>query len=140
MACDDCPEYIVAAETTGVAILVYSGGPPTAIFESVKFALARDDPKVIRKWSKPTVHKDGSIEYTQNEAEPPEIEGYSRDPNNPRRLKPCWPPCAWRILRVWRADNGSVKITCGCVNPTSGHKPHEDVTLENCKTCARRTI
>ena len=138
MACDGCPEFIETSKISGLVYLVYSGGPPSSIFASVKYALADDDPNIIRKWSKPQIHKDGVIEYDKNENEPPKIEGYKTDPLNPQRLKPCWLHCLWRTLRVWRADNGSVAISAGCLNPASGFKSHETLTQNNCETCSTR--
>lgn len=137
--CEGCPEYAAPDNPLGTSIIIYTGGPPHALFANVIRALADDQKETVTKWSKPTVHPDGTIEYQQNEAEPPEIEGYQRDASNPRLLRPIWPHCAWRSLRVWRTDDGSVKIAAGCLTPASEIPAYETLTLAQCKKCQHLT-
>jgi len=140
--CEGCPEYLSARDgTRGAAIIVYTGGPPAyAAFANVIRALPPDVDGVVTKWSRPTVHPKGEIEYQQNEAEPPGIEGYERDASNSRLLRPIWPPCVWRMLHVWREDTGAVSISAGCLTPASGVQVHESLRLNQCATCTARSI
>lgn len=137
--CEGCPEYMTPGDgSRGVAVIVYTGGPAWAPFANVVRALSPDRSGVVTKWSRPTVHKHGEIEYQQNEAEPPEIEGYERDASNPRLLRPIWPRCGWRVLRVWREDTGAVSISAGCLLPASGVPAYEALKLAQCQNCSKR--
>ena len=139
MPCDDCPEHILPRDDSrGMATIVYTGGPSYATFASVILALTPDRDGVVTKWSRPTIHPTGEIEYQQNEAEPPEIEGYKRDASNHRLLRPIWPHCVWRMLRVWREDTGAVTISAGCLTPASGVPAHESLRLNQCQECPHR--
>ena len=135
MPCDGCPEHAAPDNPQGTALIVYTGGPPHALFATVAVALSNDDPAVVTKWSKPKIHLKGEIEYQQNEAEPPEIEGYQRDASNPRLLRPVWPHCNWRCLHVWRADDGQVRLTASCLTPSSNIPPYEVLSLAQCQKC-----
>lgn len=140
MACKDCPDFIPPQNNSRrVAVIVYTGGPPYALFANVIRTLSADLDGVITKWSRPTVHPDGGIEYKQNEAKPPEIEGYQRDAVNFWLLRPIWPHCVWRMLRVWREDTGAVIISAGCNLPNSGAPPDESLRLTHCQNCPHRT-
>lgn len=137
--CKDCPDYMPPRDgSRGVAVIIYTGGPAYAPFANVIRALAPDRQGIITKWSRPTIHPKGEIEYQQNEAEPPEIEGYQRDASNPRLLRPIWPHCVWRTLRVWREDTGAVAISAGCLTPVSGVPAHESLKLTRCQNCTIR--
>lgn len=139
MPCDGCPEYISPRDgSRAIAIVAYTGGPTYAPFASVIQALSPDREGVVTKWSLPAVHPKGEIEYKQEEAEPPEIEGYKRDPSNPRLLCPKWPHCVWRMLRVWREDTGAISISAGCLTPASNVLAHESLKLAQCKECGAR--
>lgn len=139
MPCEGCPEQVPLNNPKGVAVIVYTGGPLYAPFTCVAQALADDNPEFITKWSKPSIHKRGAIEYQQNETEPPEIEGYQRDASNPQLLCPIWPHCVWRSLCVWRADDGSVKIAGRCLIRASETNGQTDLTLAQCEKCPQRT-
>jgi hypothetical protein len=136
--CEDCPG-VNLANPHSVATIVYTGGPPQAIFALVERGIGPDNPTIITKWSRPTVHNNGTVEYKQDEAEPPEIEGYKRDASNPKLLRPVWPHCIWRCLRTWRGDAGDVKIIAICLTPFSGFKVHEILTVTHCTNCVQRT-
>jgi len=133
--CHNCPEHSAPDNPQGTTLIVYTGGPSYALFANVIRALTEDNSEIVTKWSKPKIHPKGEIEYQQDEAEPPEIDGYQRDTSNPRLLRPIWPHCNWRYIRVWRADDGSVKITAGCLTPASNIPPYEALTLTQCKAC-----
>jgi len=135
MPCDGCPEHAAPDNPQGTALIVYTGGPSYAPFARVATAMAEDDPAVVTKWSKPKVHPQGEIEYQQNEAKPPGIEGYQRDASNPQLLRPIWPHCNWRCLHVWRADDGQVRLTAGCLTPASNIPPYETLSLAQCQKC-----
>lgn len=133
MPCDGCPEY--ASNPQGTATIVHAGGPAYRIFANVIHVLSEDDKKIITKWGKPKIHPKGEIEYQQNEAEPPEIEGYQRDASNSRLLRPIWPHCNWRCLHVWRIDDGQVKIVAGCLTPASNLPSSKTLSLAFCQNC-----
>jgi len=139
MPCEGCPEHAAPDDPQGTSFIVYTGGPPHAIFASVAVAIPDDQPGIVTKWSKPTIHPDGTIEYQQNEAEPPKIEGYERDASNPQLLRPIWSNCNWRALRVWRTDTGAIKIVACCLTPSSGLKAHEALTLAHCNNCQHQS-
>lgn len=139
MPCDGCPEHVPPKDGSREGgTIVYTGGPRYAPFACVALALAPDKEGVVTKWSRPTVHQTGEIEYQQNEAEPPRIEGYKPDASNPRLLRPVWPHCVWRVLRVWREDTGAVSISAGCLTPASNVPIHESLKLSQCEGCSAR--
>lgn len=135
MPCEECPEQAPSDDPKGTALIIYTGGPSYAPFANVARALSEDNDGIVTKWSKPEVHPKGEIEYQQNEAEPPEIEGYQRDASNPRLLRPIWPHCNWRCLHVWRIDDGQVRITASCLTPSSNIPPYETLSLTQCRKC-----
>lgn len=138
MPCEGCPPESTAIHPIGVTSIIYTGGPPQAVFALVDRGIAADDPTMITKWSRPTVHPDGSLEYKHDETEPPDIEGYKRDDSNSRLLHPVWPHCVWRMLHVWCEDTGNVKIVALCLTPISGFKAYEHLALQQCTDCKCR--
>jgi len=139
MPCQGCPDFTPSRDDSRpIAVIVYTGGPEYALFANVIRVLAPDKEGVVTKWSCPSVYPAGELQYKQNEAEPPSIEGYQRDTSNPWLLRPIWPPCAWRMLRVWREDTGAVSISAGCLCPASNTQPYESLALSQCQNCAQR--
>jgi len=140
MPCEGCPDHVPPKDGSREGgTIVYTGGPKYAPFACVALALSPDKEGIVTKWSRPTVHRMGEIEYQQSEAEPPEIEGYERDTSNPRLLRPVWPHCVWRSLRVWRQDTGAVSISAGCLNVLAGIKPQDTLSLKQCNDCPHRS-
>lgn len=137
MSCNGCPEH-APSDSPGEGLIVYTGGPTYAPFACVELAIPPDQEGVITKWSRPTIHDDGAIEYKRSEAEPPEIVGYQKDANNPWLLRPIWSHCVWRAYRVWRTDDGHIKLVAMCITPDSGIAPYVTLTPEKCRYCKAR--
>lgn len=139
--CQDCPDHVPPRDgTRPVSVIVYTGGPAYAPFANVDRGIMPDQEGIVTKWSRPHIHPRGEIEYQQNEAEPPRIEGYEPDASNSRLLCPIWPHCVWRILRVWREDTGAISISAGCLTPASGVQAYESLKLSTCQNCAVRAV
>lgn len=58
--------------------------------------------------------QDGNLLYPKRGAQPALIPGYRRDPGNPFRLMPEWPPCRLRISQVIVLPCGKKKLTQSC--------------------------
>jgi len=88
------------------------------------------------------VEKDGSILYTKesDDWEPPrDIDGYTRDPENPWRFKPIiWPDCIGRHTKYFQRKNcGCLGSTITCQNEKSEHY-EKKVTVDICEQCTSR--
>jgi len=87
------------------------------------------------------IEEDGVIVYEKEEGdwEPPrDINGYERDPDDPWRFIPLWPPCAMRHqIGVRYASCGCIGIVMRCSHPE--HPKHMDrVGHEDCQACPFR--
>ena len=72
---------------------------------------------------------------------PPVPEGYAAT-IDPHVLKPVWPSCARRLLKVqMQMDTGLLEIDGVCCNPASGKTGRHLLTLADCQQCSvRRAI
>jgi hypothetical protein len=134
MGCQDCPDSSVTVYLAGSVYVLYTGGPPAAIYHALNQAVAPDDPQVARCFSRPTVHPDGSIEYPPGDREPPCPVGWQRA--EPWRFTSLWPSCIYRMFRCSRQDDGSLTIVTLC--GTLGHKSTEALTQQSCDQCLVR--
>jgi hypothetical protein len=137
--CDDCPNK-TKTRLTKVAIVVYTGGPPHAQYVALAQAIPPRDEKVLLQYGWPTTRPDGCLEYRGGQV-PPVSEGYEATAD-PHVLKPVWPFCTHRVLQVqMNNDSGLLHIDGLCMNPGSGKKGHEKLTVAHCQECrVRRPI
>ena len=98
MPCENCPETSPATGRAQTALVIYTGGPPHAQYVAVGAAIPRQDTNVRLQYGWPTVRQDGCLEYRGGQ-KPPVPEGYAAT-IDPHVLKPVWPSCARRLLKV----------------------------------------
>ena len=86
--------------------------------------------------------RNGSLEFPY---EHPEIDGYTRDPSNPRLQHPTWPPCACRAYKITlkaalkaALKNSLTTITGVCHHLTAELKG-QTVLSAQCRECPSRT-
>ena len=83
---------------------IYVGGSPEEHFATLAMTIPQD-------YTRATVHRDGSLEYTESDWEPPSpIDGYERDAENQWLFHPKWKSCRWRQYGV------AVKLKCQCLD------------------------
>ena len=138
--CDDCP-HKTKPQHSKVVLVVYTGGPPHAQYVALAQAIPPRDETVLLQYGWPTTRADGCLEYRGGQV-PPVPEGYEADRDEPYVLKPIWPSCSHRMLRVqMNNDNGLLKVEGICMDPRSGRKGHETLTVAHCQQCpVRRPI
>jgi len=123
---------------------------PTHDTETKARPVARPDLQAIQDTLSPfkagrdrkfRIEEDGMIVYEKEEGEwetPKDINGYRRDPNNPWRFIPLWPPC------VMRHQIGIRYANCGCINVIMrcNHPEHpkyvDRIGHEDCQACPLR--
>jgi len=131
MSCEGCPEL----HSDGIHYIVYTGGPAHAPFAAMR-ALPKPDKDVIRRFTYPTIHADGRIEYPEGPV-PPVPEGYQA--LTQWVLKPTWVFCSFRLYCVRLHEEGYLEITGKCANSASGVRSDICVTNTFCQTCSKRT-
>ena len=94
--CRDCPNK-VNNKIDNVVLVVYTGGPPHAQYVALAQAIPPRDETVLLQYGWPTARADGCLEYRGGQV-PPVPEGWEMD--EPSVLKPIWPSCSHRMLRV----------------------------------------
>jgi hypothetical protein len=77
--------------------------------------------------------RNGSLEFTY---EHPEIDGYTRDPNNPRLQHPTWPPCTCRSYKV--ALKNKVTMIAGICHHLTAKLAGKTVLSAQCQECPSR--
>lgn len=90
-------------------------------------------PQMVSK--APTLHPDGCIEFKMEPV--PEVEGYTRDADNPMVLVPKAVPCVFRMTGIMLQRNGVYKPHHVCRESKCEHRSKE-VTLEICAGCPFR--
>lgn len=94
-----------------------------------------------RTYGRPTIHKDGSIEYPPGVGSPPkDINGFYRDKSNPRLFHSLWGECILRMQGT-RMDQstGEIDVRMVCNNPQAAHF-QKFVSAEQCSNCPVRRI
>jgi hypothetical protein len=134
--CAKCPDMTILDNPRGIGCVVYTGGPPDAPFQAVGRAIPADD-GLSRKYARPQVTKEGLIQYDPMGPEPPIPEGYAPS-TDPWTLRPIWPSCVFRSLRVSLHEDGHLQIEGQCLNPASGKRGYETVTAGFCEGCETR--
>jgi hypothetical protein len=121
-------------------LVIYTGGPPHAQYVALGAAIPPQDANVRLQYGWPTVRPDGCLEYRGGQT-PPVPEGYAAT-IDPHVLKPVWPSCARRMLKVqMQMDTGLLKVEGVCCNPASGKTGLNPLTLADCRECpVRRAI
>ena len=132
MPCDDCPgeELAMPKPARGARnYIIYTGEDYAAFYRLAASAI----PEGELRHGRPVVLHDGSLEYP---TEPDDIHGYERDTENPRRLRPAWPECPWRMLSV-EIFSGLFDIRGICMHGKTGcaGKP---ITMDRCQQCPVR--
>ncbi len=137
--CHNCPNKV--SQLTKVVLVVYTGGPPHAQYVALAQAIPPRDETVLLQYGWPMARADGCLEYRGGQV-PPVPEGYEADKDDPYVLKPVWPSCSHRMLRVqMNNDSGLLRVEGVCMDPRSGKKGHETLTVAHCQQCSvRRSI
>ena len=130
MPCGNCPE---AQPPRATVYVVYSGGPEHAHYVALAHVIPKRDERVILQYGWPTARPDGHLEYAGGQV-PPVPEGYEAT-ENPYVLKPVWPSALPRALKTVRLDAGLLLVDGVCVNPASGKRGRDLLTLAHCRQC-----
>ena len=93
-------------------LIVYTGEDYATFYRLAASAI----PEGELRHGRPVALSDGSLEYP---TEPDDIHGYECDAENPRRLRPAWPECPWRMLSV-EAYSGLLDIRGICMHGKTG--------------------
>ena len=135
MPCEDCPEIGALQSAPETFCIAYGGGPETTVYALVGQAIPARDERVILQYGWPSVGNDGTITYVDGQ-EPPLPEGYERTTTG---MRPCWPSCVWRLLRVrFQNHNGSLQIDGLCNHVGSGQQLGRPITVLACQGCPVR--
>ncbi len=140
MPCENCPETSPSPRRAQTALVIYTGGPSHAQYVALGAAIPPQDVSVRLQYGWPTVRQEGCLEYRGGQ-KPPVPEGYAAT-IDPHVLKPVWPSCARRMLKVqMQMDTGLLQIDGVCCNPASGKTGRNLLTLADCQQCpVRRAI
>jgi hypothetical protein len=139
MPCENCPETSPSPRRAQIALVIYTGGPSHAQFVALGAAIPPLDTNVRLQYGWPTVRPDGCLEYRGGQ-KPPVPEGYAAT-IDPHVLKPVWPSCARRMLKVqMQMDTGLLQIDGVCCNPASGKTGRDLLTLAHCQQCLVRRV
>ena len=132
MPCDDCPgeELSMPRPARGARNYIVYTGEGYAAFHRLAGSMI---PEGELRHGRPVVLNDGSLEYP---AEPDDIHGYVRDAENPRRLRPAWPECPWRMLSV-EVFSGLLDIRGICMHGKTGCGG-QSITMDRCQQCPER--
>lgn len=96
------------------------------------------DDGVERKFGRPKVLADGSIEYRASVEHPPEINGYARDASNPCLFRPLWPACQLRMQGTKMDRNtGAIDVSMVCTCSEAA-KAMLYVSVPDCEGCPFR--
>ena len=128
MSCSDCPDTQPRPSApAGCNYIAYSGGPMNSLYRLLDQAIPAD---VELIHGRPIVHADGSLEFA---GDPPTLSGYRREGSC---LRPVWPPCAMRMLRVQVVD-GLLTVSGVCGRPQAEYLSLE-IGLDQCQSCPAR--
>jgi hypothetical protein len=142
-----CCDKVVSPEIAKVTIndilnrlpqAVYGANTPHNPLKSLGATLPVDD-GVVRKFGRPQVLDDGSIQYPPGDEHPPEINGYARDENNPFLFHPLWPECLLRMQGT-RLDrkSGAINVSMVCNSPEAKDHFMKYVKHTDCEGCPFR--
>jgi hypothetical protein len=138
MPCENCPEVGRRPAAAEVVYVVYTGGPQHLQYAALAHAIPGRNEQVVLQYGWPTVRPDGSIEYAGGQA-PPVPKGFEATAD-PHVLKPAWPSCTRRMLKVeMHQDNGLLEIDGMCCWPPSGKSGRHTLTLADCRQCPVRS-
>lgn len=85
----------------------------------------------------PLVYTDGTIHYASRA---PEIEGYTRDPEDETKLKPAvQAPCGFRVSGIMLQKDGTFTMNHVC-NHSACPLRWKRVTLNDCAECEHREV
>jgi hypothetical protein len=79
------------------------------------------------EYGRPTVLDNGDIEFRGGQKDPPELNGYYRDPQNPRLFHQLWGECAMRLSGSHtQPETGALTIKMICNHPETDTFPKAD--------------
>ena len=132
--CENCPDKGKPAK---IVYVVYSGGPEHVFYATLARAIPARNEQVILQYGWPTARPDGCLEYAGGQA-PPVPEGFEATVDL-HVLKPIWPSCTRRMLKVqMHEDSGLLQIDGVCCWPPSGKCGRHTLTLADCRQCPVR--
>jgi hypothetical protein len=111
--------------TSQVNYVINHGGPVQQVFRTVAFAIPAGEGR--------PEDRDGSLEFPY---EHPEIDGYTRDPNNPRLQHPTWPPCACRAYKITLKNR--LTTIAGVCHHLTAELTGQTVLSAQCQECPAR--
>ena len=133
MPCDDCPGEELAMPKAGPRLnyIVYTGEDYAAFYRLAATRFLKANCGTVGRSCSTTGH-------WSTPAEPDDIHGYERDAENPRRLRPAWPECPWRMLSV-EVFSGLLDIRGICMHGKTGCGG-KSITMDRCQQCPVRPI
>jgi hypothetical protein len=112
-----------------VNCVVSHGGLTEHVFRAIAASIPPGEGRPVCREE----HHAGSLEFPY---EHPDIDGYTRDPHNPRLHHPTWPPCACRGYRITLKDRLTA-ITGVCHHHVAELKG-QTVLSAQCQECPAR--
>ena len=139
MACSNCKPSTTSPATPPQTPPAFPTGYTGCALSSLRYALPPPLPNTL--YELPYITDDGTIIYTKtnaNQTPPPEINGYSRDPDDLWCFHPLWPECAMRIHGLTRKRHtGAINIVMLCNHPESPQQSQR-LTHHDCLNCSLR--
>ena len=111
------------------------GGPAHAQYLVLRQLIPPHNPNIVTKYGWPSIRDDGCIVYSEGEM-PPTPDGF--EAIEPRVLRPTWPFCPYRVLRVKLQDTGLLNIEAACCNPLTENIKLPKLSLPDCQGCTAR--
>jgi hypothetical protein len=109
-----------------VNYVISHGGTVQQVFRTVAASIPPGE-------GRPECRDAGSLEFPY---EHPEIDGYTRDPNNPRLFHPAWPPCTCRTYKISLKDR--VTTVAGVCHHLTAELQGQTVLAAQCQDCPAR--
>ena len=89
-----------------------------------------------KEFGKARRQPDGSVMYVKKGQEPPpDLDGFSRDPQNPWRFIPLWQACDWRYQTQYLKQCGALAVRTTCRNPDGPTGKGQVVEFNHCQAC-----
>ena len=135
MPCIGCPDLPEGMTPSNNFHILYTVGSDLDVYRALRRAIPAGDVNIIPQYGHLKVTDDGCLEYA-NGQQPPVPEGFVAE--TPFLLRPAWPSCKYRMLKGRLEDSGALSLAGLCLNPLSGKKHTEPLTLAFCAACQSR--
>jgi len=130
--CPVCPEgdaiplvMPAMSVTSQINYVINHGGPSMQVFRSVAASIPPGEGR--------PEDRNGSLDFPY---EHPEIDGYTRDPDNPRLQHPTWPPCACRAYKITLKNK--LTTIAGVCHHLTAELRGQKVLSTQCQECPSR--